>query len=401
MKKFRRLWAVAAVLLGIGLLPLAPAQAAQQLFSGQIGTLAVVAVRDTVSQDWRYFYARHRQSIELYAESSDCAPAWTLCLSENNREGRTLRWMLNPDPKTGGWRGWWQSSGDPAAKSPAAVRWPISLRPMAAPKLPAGLSAQDQGFLQQRPYLAALTGGKPFVPVRQQSWMGKGLQWYRSPVNGSEHFLLTSGYPAPTLQRLNRLLRDSAWAQVEAWSDCLGSASGLGEYDTTVTPRLMTSTLFSMSRFSSYYCGGAHPDFGDDPLNYSIAHDRELTLEEVLWVGRGPARRFEGKTPQDSLEGAVWDAYSQYRSSQLAPWLYRQLTRLYPQDMQGGKEGGAGALYSVGDFDFPVWYLTPQGLYVSPTVARAVRATEYPEFTLLPWALVRQHPGALPLALPR
>ncbi len=46
---------------------------------------------------------------------------------------------------------------------------------------------------------------------------------------------------------------------------------------------------------------------------------------------------------------------------------------------------------------FPSWYLTDKGLYLGPGFARVARACEYPEWSVLPYEVIRQQPGRVKL----
>lgn len=391
------MWVTSRLVVMVGLAGISlTTQAAPQLYQGMIGTLPVVAVQDATGDPrWRYFYARHRISIGLNPADGDChAPQQ--CLQESDSWDRPVRWTLTPTAD-GGWAGVWQQTSEGTGKKTTPRSLPIRLRPLSPAALAApaqGIGAQDRQWLQAHPYESVLLQGQTFKPVRQSIFQGKTLQWYRSPVNGAEHFLVQRGYDQATRDRLNTQLRQSAWQQIADWVSCAEMAPNRHEYDTTVTPRWLSADLVSVSRFTSYDCGGAHPDFGDHPFNFSLRLNRELSLEDVLWVDAGqPPRRFAAQP-----EGTEWQHYDAYRSQKLAPWLHRQLSQLYPRQMRG--QSAQDYAYAVDDFTFPVWYMLPQGLYVSPSLARVARAAEYPEFTVIPWSLVRQQRRLLPLPLP-
>jgi hypothetical protein len=51
---------------------------------------------------------------------------------------------------------------------------------------------------------------------------------------------------------------------------------------------------------------------------------------------------------------------------------------------------------------YPNWHLTAKGVYFGPSFPRAARACEAnDDWSVLPWAFVRQHPGPLRDAIPR
>lgn len=69
---------------------------------------------------------------------------------------------------------------------------------------------------------------------------------------------------------------------MSSWFTCKDNHFGEDDYAQTVTPRLLTPTRVSVSVFTSYVCGGAHPDFGDAPINLDAQTATPLTLEDIL-----------------------------------------------------------------------------------------------------------------------
>lgn len=356
-----------------------------QLYTGTLGEARIVLELRPGQEDFdygSYFYTRYRQSITLRKSDTDCPAA--LCLNEPQDVAPT--WQLRQDGH-GGYVGEWRGKDKTL---------PIVLQPVRG--MPSGRLTVSTGSPYQTSdaYQNLQNGATPFVATRRTSFMGKTLQWYKHKRTGMEHFLIASGYASAVQNKLNQVLRQNALQKLADRDDCLASTGGeRSDFDVTVTPRLFTPHLMSVSVFSNYYCGGAHPDFSDDPINYSIAHQRHLALEDVVWIGKGKPHRFGASLHASSKD---FESYANYRKEHLAPWLHATLTKLYPQEMT--PEGFEEDTYSMDTFMFPVWYLTPKGLYVSPSLARVIRAAEYPDFSTIPYRLVRQHPGALQLTLP-
>jgi hypothetical protein len=65
--------------------------------------------------------------------------------------------------------------------------------------------------------------------------------------------------------------------------------------------------------------------------------------------------------------------------------------------------GGEDVECNYGDpylWDYPSWYLSDKGMVFDPIFPRVARACEGTEWSILPYALVKQHPGRLNLSLP-
>lgn len=206
------------------------------------------------------------------------------------------------------------------------------------------------------PYDNARLAGLSLEKDGVQDFMGHRLVWWREPVSQIRFFRVDK-----TFTPLNRALEAAQWQAVSGHFSCaLGGRRHGYDYRVTVTPRLMTATLFSASVFTAYDCGGAHPDAGDAPLNLAVKDARPLTLKDVL----------PGATPA---------------------WIAGEMARRYPQHML--PDGPDGCDYRSADvWRDPVWYLLPSGLYLGPGFARYARACEYPDWPVLPWQALPRRP---------
>lgn len=360
---------------------LSPLPAAAQLLQGQIGSAAVVMELNLAKDgkaDGRYFYRKYHHDIALDGQRRADGSV-TLGENQGYDESRTDL-VLRPDGK-GGWQGRWQGSK------------PISLSPLPPDALPASEVAALARLRQQHPYEFVRLADLTLRPGREQRVGSYRLRWWQEPVSKIRFFRVEEGYPPVVQQRLNRVLESRHWQEVNGYFDCaLGGARRRGfDYEQTVTPRLLNEHVLSASVFTSFDCGGAHPDFGDNPLNLEVQSGRELQLEDVLWLGQGKPRL--GRDADGHLQN--YD----YQNKVLGPWLARTLRQLYPQQMASpGKDDGCDYRDS-GLWTLPTWYLLPQGLYLGPSFPRVARACEYPEWPVLPWKVVDRHRGeaALPL----
>ena len=170
----------------------------------------------------------------------------------------------------------------------------------------------------------------------------------------------------------------------------------------TVTPKFLSNDVVSISIFTSYDCGGAHPDFGEAPVNMNAKTAESLTLEDVVWVGEGtPFHYLNAEDGVSTGKNDVdFDTFSEYRDKKWAPWLVKQLTEAYPQEMKKPtEESDDDCDYSQPEiWQFPAWYFTPKGLYFDPSFARVQRSCEGPEWSVLPWSAIKSHAVSTPVA---
>lgn len=354
------------------------AHAEKLLLEGTLGQARVVVEVDPTANDesyGRYFYDRYRRDLRL---SGPAQPGDRLKLEEGApwQDGPKASWVLTRG-QYGSWTGTWSGAG----KTLPLALAPLQLEP------PDATDRYRQTLRQDDPYEYRRLQGLTLEQGERQTFMGRGLRWWREPVSGMRLFTVEGASEAA-----NAVLRERLWAEVDAHLSCIGPD---GEHRLQVTPQLLSERVLSVNLFSQYSCSGAaHPDFGSAPLTLDLQTGQELALEDFLWLGHGQPIRPQ---PEDRYSQALAD----YREQTLAPWVIRLFTRLYPPLMQEPADGEGCDYRSADVWQFAPWYLTSKGLYLGPTFFRAARNCDEPGGTLVPYAEVRKHPGPLAGLLPR
>ncbi|MBM2885610.1 hypothetical protein JFK97_14535 [Chromobacterium phragmitis] len=372
-------WKAVGLLVG-GMLAM---QARADVWQGEVGGAPVVmewSVNDDGTVDGRYFYRKYHSDIALTGTRDKQG---VLRLGENlgydeSRVDLVLRSEGN------GWVGEWRG---PKAKRAL----PVKLSLLAKSKR-SGYGAEE-GADGLSAYNRARVAGLRLKPAGTKVFQGYRLAWWVEPESRIRWFRVASGYPEATMIRLNKVLENWQWRAVAASFDCDANDRGRGmaEYTQEVIPRLLTPRVVSMSVETNYYCGGAHPDFNDSPLNLEVATGRDMQLEDVLWLGRGK--------PQDARDAKGKFRDANYEGKVLQPWLARTFGKLYPKEMEG-EDGNDCDYHDAKNWNPASWYLTQEGVQIGAYFARAERACDDPGWSLLPWALVRKHPGTLTSRLP-
>lgn len=369
-----------------------------QVFTGTLGKMPIVVelnTRDASEVSGRYFYEKFHRDLEL----SGTLAGKTLTLNEgNNRYGddKPLP-TLTLKQTASGWQGDWTS--------PKGKTLPVQLTEA---KLPAPAAAA-------LPFIAALPKTDPYEylrlqglklkPGKKETFMGYGLQWWSEPESKISMFSVESGYPKTDQDRVNQQLLGRLWREVISYHGCQLRGGENVEFNQHVEPALLSPGAVSLNVSTSYYCGGAHPDFGDSPINLDVHTGQTLSLEDVLWVGEGkPLLHFDrnnaGDTPLTQEED---ETRSRYQREVFVPWLIKQLTALYPDDMKKPAEGDEDSCDFTDEniWGYSDWHFTPKGLYLGAYFARVQRSCDSPDWSVLPYSLVKQHPGALKLELPK
>ncbi|QCG47172.1 hypothetical protein E2P79_04265 [Aeromonas schubertii] len=364
-------------LMGVCCLLLAMAAQASQVYQGTIGKMPVVMALESSSDgttEGRYFYRKYRKDIPLTGK-------WEgkhLLLSEGGQGDEPEKLTMRLERAGTGLRGQWVD-GKPLVIVLAAVD--SGAIEVADPVL--------TGWRQRNPYGLLRLEGLALKPGKRETFQGYGLQWLEQPQSTISSFRVTTGLPIAQSERINRIMAEHQWRDVDDYFVCMSSSRG-GEFSQTVTPRLLGPRLFSISVFTSYDCGGAHPDFGDIPLTLDPTSGDKVTLEDLLWVGKGKPVPFD----TESYDPAA----SEYRAKYLAPWLVKAFQRLYPEMMEPDPEGCNYADPSV--WEYASWYVSDKGIVFDPSFPRVARNCELTEWSLLPWAEIKAHPGRLPQLLP-
>lgn len=353
-----------------------------QVYTGTLGKSSIVLEVNPRTGEGRYFYKKYRKDLPL----DGTLDGETLVLEEGSRM-EDSRPTLRLQPTNHGWSGEWTSTAGKTLK--------IELEPAVIPEVsPDAL-----------PFLARLHDKYPYEYLRLQgitlkkgktdTFMGYTLQWWSEPKTDTSLFEVVSGYSLDERRRINQQLMARLWSEVLSSYGCSGS------YAQSSQPLWMSPTVMSVRISSDYYCGGAYPDQNNDALNFDTKSGKLLTLDDVLWVGQGKPLHFEQQGDFDEGSSASSDSWSNYRTTELAPWLVAQLLKLYPNEMTVTAEGENDCNYDEKDpWQFPGWYFTEQGIKFEPSFAHVAAVCGFVDWSVLPYPIIKQHQGGVALQLP-
>ncbi|RON84715.1 hypothetical protein [Pseudomonas fluorescens] len=363
------------------LISTAHAEEGRRVFTGTLGKMPIVVELNTTQQDevtGRYFYEKYHRDLELSGSLQDS----TLNLVEgNNRYGddKPLP-TLKLKSTANGWQGEWQN--------PKGKKLPVQLTEA---KLPAP-SATTLPFIatlpKSDPYEYLRLQGLKLKPEKKENFMGYDLQWWTEPESKISLFSVESGYTKEEQQRINNHLLGRLWTEVISYHACMLQGGENAEQWQSVAPTFLSPDVVSLNINTGYDCGGAHPDVGNSPINLNAHTGEAIKLEDVLGVGR------EGSSTGDS-KGSQSDVFVQ--------WLIKQFTSLYPNEMKKPAVGDEDSCDYTDENVWVVsdWYFTAKGIYLGPYFPRVQRGCDEPEWTILPYSVVKQHPGAVKLQLPQ
>lgn len=357
-----------------------------QVYTGTVGKSPIVLEVNANGSEGRYFYQKYRKDLVLTGKKE----GEILVLDEGHQrygEDAVLP-QIRLQPKPNGWSGEWTN---PKGKVLKVELQQANLPPVSADTLPYLTALHENS-----PYEYLRLQGMKLKPGKTETFNGYSLQWWSEPQTKTTLFEVVSGYTAEESQRINQQLMGRLWQEVVGYYGCL-AGGGVNFYYQTIKPLLMTPSVISVNIGTEYDCGGAYPDQNDVPLNLDAKTGKTLVLEDVLWIGEGKPLHYEELYGESDQSPDTFTAYSAYRSNELAPWLVAQLSKLYPDQMTSDED----CAYSDEDpWRFLSWYFTEQGIKLEPSFPHVSASCGYVEWSVLPYSLIKQHPGGVALQLP-
>lgn len=197
----------------------------------------------------------------------------------------------------GSWKGTW--------KQPDGRTLPVVLQHAVLPSLAADASDYLKRARMEQPYVYLRQRNLKLEPGRREDFMGYSLQWLREPRSHIEMFQVAEGYPVEQRDRINNVLMDVMWSEVNNYYECGSTSSTGGSVEFAATPMLLSGSVVSIETIGEDYCGGAHPDTGYAAINLDAHTGKALVLGDVIELGD---KRPVGYAPVSGQAGGDSDA---------------------------------------------------------------------------------------------
>lgn len=344
------------------------------LLKGTIGKIPIVMqlkVFDDTVATARYYYETRKMDIELDGKISKDGSIRMVCYNnyEGSFDGKSERFELKKI--NGHFKGKWVS---------LKKTLPVDLAPFSIDSIlhPFRNYARVAGLKKENPLDYVRSAGLSFIKDSTTSKAGYYLDWYHEKYSRISFPRLRKETMTEALKKANANLEEIHIFESLSFLTC---TSGIGEteWSSQIDHLFITKEIFSIDLVSSYYCGGAHPDFSFGAYNFDLSTGNLLELDEVLWFGNG--------TPPNKNT----DKWYRYRDSIFAPKLTSILKQLYPEQMKADNSRD-GCDYSDPDvWNFANWYFTEEGLYVGAYFARVSRSCDEPDWSIIPYTIVRKY----------
>ncbi|WP_127350790.1 hypothetical protein [Dickeya fangzhongdai] len=374
---------VAVVSLGLTLVTIA-AHAESQLFSGTLGDDSIVLELNINAEKnvaGRYFSTRSLRDRELLGERrADGQLALGEVISSNYRDDDVELPELTLRPAADqGWQGEWRNGTGKTAM--------ITLHPLTVTAPTAQASAFMQSLYTRSHYDYVRNQGAEPRQVKKEVINGYEVEWWQDPLSGMQTVQLVSGYTPEQRVRLNAKLIDSLWDQATLFQRCEMFSNGKGNLTQELSLRLLSPSVVSYTIDVDSMCADAGREVYTKAMTLRSLDATPLVLDDILWVAESPI-------PDKVTENTD----DEYPDENFADWLVEQFSERYSTQMSDDFQVD-GETCSYGDpesWGSSKWYLTPQGIHFIPAfIVGAAPECHNADWAVLPWDLVKQHPGRL------
>ena len=211
-------------------------------------------------------------------------------------------------------------------------------------------------------------------------FQGKKILWFSEKHCDSRFFRLGDSFSEKTRALVNPILEKIHLENTLSQLNCTSrfdynTGNGI-EYTPNIT--FLNSNLFGFNVFSSWDCGGAHPDFGGMGYLIDLNNGKSYSIDDIL--------AFDKSVTNEKKGG--FDAFSKYRTSFFAPKLLALINER--QHFKKPKEDDGECDYTdLDSWNFPSWSYTQNGIEFTPYFYRAARSCEEP--FLVPFAKLEKY----------
>ncbi|MFB3389463.1 hypothetical protein [Flavobacterium sp. LAR06] len=208
-----------------------------------------------------------------------------------------------------------------------------------------------------------------FKKQKVTTYNNKEFIWYSEKHCDSDFFRLGSNFSEKNKAVINPILEKIHTQNTLDQLNCASSfeySEGKGiEGNSTIN--FLNTNLLGFEISSSYYCGGAHPDFGSSGFLIDLNNGKNYQIDNILAFDKSVTTEKESD----------FSSYSTYRSTYFAPKLLAVLNSEF--HFEKPKDDDNPCDYTDEEYwDFPSWNYTEKGIEFTPIFYRAARSCEEP-----------------------
>ncbi|GAA6764272.1 DUF3298 domain-containing protein [Flavobacterium sp. CGRL1] len=223
-----------------------------------------------------------------------------------------------------------------------------------------------------------------FLEFKKQKttlYNNKEIVWYSEKHCDSDFFRLGADFSEKNKTVINPILEQIHIQNTLNQLNCSSSfeySNGQG-IESTATINFLNTNLLGFEIFASYYCGGAHPDFGGSGYLIDLNNGKQYEIDDIL--------AFDKSVTGDKENN--FDAFSKYRTDYFAPRLLAVVNSQHHFEKPKNVDDDPCDYTNEEYWNFPSWSYTEKGIEFTPTFYRAARACE--ESFLVPFEKLKKY----------
>lgn len=224
-----------------------------------------------------------------------------------------------------------------------------------------------------------------FLEFKKQKttiYNNKEFVWYSEKHCDSEFFRIGNNFSEKNKSVINPILEKIHIQNTLDQLNCSSSfeySEGKG-IEGNATVNFLNSNLLGFEISSSYYCGGAHPDFGSSGFLIDLNNGKNYKIDDILVFD---------KSATTEEEESDFSSYSTYRSTYFAPRLLAVLNSEFHFEKPKNDDEDPCDYTNEEYWDFPSWNYTEKGIEFTPIFYRAARSCE--EAYLVPFEKLKKY----------
>ncbi|MBP1224213.1 hypothetical protein [Flavobacterium sp. 1355] len=222
-----------------------------------------------------------------------------------------------------------------------------------------------------------------FLEFKKQKttiYNNKEIIWYSEKHCSSDFFRLGNNFSEKNKAVINPVLEEIHIQNTLNQLSCSSSfeySNGQGiEGSTSI--KFLNANLLGFEIFSSYYCGGAHPDFGGSGYLIDLNSGKNYEIDDIIAFDKSATTEKESD----------FSAFSKYRSTYFAPKLLAVLNSQEHFEKPKNTDDDPCDYTNEEYWDFPSWSYTEKGIEFTPIFYRAARSCE--ESFLVPFEKLKK-----------
>lgn len=224
-------------------------------------------------------------------------------------------------------------------------------------------------LLKEDPYNFIRANFIQFKKEPNTIFKGKTIEWYSEKHCDAIFFRLGDGFLDSEKNKINPFLNTLHFNAALAQLTCANRFDyndGKG-IESTVTLNYLDANVLGFTVFDSWYCGGAHPDFGSNGYLLDLHNAKSYELDEII--------AFDKSATTEKQSG--FNKYSDYRSNFFAPHLFELINKT-ENFTQPDNESDGCDYTDLEVWNFVSWSFTEKGIEFTPSFYRAHRNCDEP-----------------------